>query len=385
MSRLIVHVDLDAFFASVEQRDNPALRGKPVVVGVDPKGGRGRGVVSTCSYEARQYGIHSAMPISTAYRKCPHAVFLPGNFTKYRQASDEVFRIFYDFTPLIEPISIDEAFLDITESCHLFGSPLNAGRQLKEQIKNKVGLTASVGIAPVKMVAKIASTHSKPDGLLQIEPEGVLDFLWPLAVEKLWGVGPKTQELLHRLGIATIGDIAGTRTDVLQDHLGEAGLHLYALANGQDDRPVSTEEEIKSVSHEHTFDKDTQNADEIRRTILVLSEKVSRRLRKNNLKGRTITVKIRLKGFKTYTRSQTLSQRTNFTEVIYQTALSMFDTFYQRGMAFRLIGVRVNQFADEYVQDSLFKNAAEEKTEKIHRVTDLIKDKFGEGAIHRAA
>ena len=382
-SKVIAHIDLDAFFAAVEQRDNPALRGKPVVVGADPKSGNGRGVVSTCSYEARRYGIHSAMPISIAYKKCPHAVFLPVDFEKYHKASDQIFKIFYDFTPEIEPISIDEAFLDITESFHLFATSLNTGHRLKERIQREVGLTASVGIAPVKMCAKIASAYCKPDGLLEIKPDEIFNFLWPLDIEKLWGVGPKTKDVLNRLGIKTVRDVARCELGLLQKHFGEHGQHLYDLANGRDPREVVTDGEAKSISHEHTFDSDTSDVDAIHTIILQISEKLSRRLRKNELKGKTITVKIRLKGFKTFTRALSLPQRTNFTEVIYQRAKAIFDDFYQRGMQVRLIGVRVNNFDDGFVQDSLFQFPAEEKFEKVHQVMDLIKDKFGEEAIHR--
>jgi len=382
--RVIFHVDLDAFFAAVEQRDNPVLRGKPVVVGADPQGGRGRGVVATCSYEARRFGIHSAMPISSAYKKCPQAVFLRGSFAKYRQASDEVFRILYDFTPHIEPVSIDEAFGDITGSFHFHKTPYQTCVKIKEQIRAKVGLTASIGIAPLKMVAKIASDLSKPDGLLEVKPESVLEFLHPLPIARLWGVGPKTREALERLGIMTIGDIARTDKQVLEDHFGEHGEHLYQLANGIDPRDVAEGEEIKSVSHEHTFDTDTDRKQDIYDVMLEVSEKLSRRLRKAGLKGKTITVKIRLKGFKTYTRALTLSGRTNFTEEIYTQARRIFDQFYQPGQWIRLIGVRVSNFDDAYVADSLFVDTRDVKKENIHQALDTIKDKFGDKAIHRA-
>lgn len=383
MIKTILHVDLDAFFASVEQRDNPQWRGKPLVVGADPKRGSGRGVVSTCSYEARQFGIKSAMPISKAYRLCPTAIFIPPNFKKYSEASDAVFKIFYDFTPHIEGISIDEAFLDMTTSAHLFGGVLSAAKRLKDRIRQEVGLTASVGIAPVKFVAKIASDLSKPDGLLEIAKDQVVDFLKPLQIERLWGVGPKTAEVLHSRGIQTIGELAQIPLADLQNHFGESGEHLFNLAHGVDERDVVEETDIKSVSHEYTFERDTDNIEEILGVMLSLSEQVSRRLRKYSLKGRTITVKIRLSGFETYTRALTLAERTNFTDEIFGTAKEILQKFFKSGMKVRLVGVKVTHFEDAYVQESLFSSQGNERREKIHSVVDVIKNKFGEDAIVR--
>ena len=383
-SRVIVHVDMDAFFAAIEQRDNPALKGKPVIVGADPKGGQGRGVVSTCSYEARKFGVHSAQPISIAYQRCPQAVFLPVDFRKYREVSEEIFKVLDNFTPQVEPISVDEAFLDITGSFHFYQTPLNTAKAIKGEIKNKVGLTASIGIAPVKMVAKIASDVSKPDGLLEVKEENLLDFLWPLSIEKLWGVGPKTQDQLNRMGIKTIGDLARVPQEILYKHFGEHGQQLFELARGIDLREVETSEEIKSISHEHTFEIDTSNREVIYKTLLVLSEKVSRRMRKLDLKGKTLSLKIRLKGFKTYTRAFTFDQRTNFVDTIYKKAKELFDEFFKPGMQIRLIGVRMMNFIDLYVQDTLFEEEKRRKIEEVHRAVDLIKDKFGEKAIHRA-
>lgn len=384
MPRVIAHIDMDAFFASVEQRDNPVLKGQPVVVGADPKGGRGRGVVSTCSYEARPFGIHSAQPISTAYKLCPHAVFLPVDFKKYNQASEEIFTILNNFTPDIEPISIDEAFLDLTGSYHFYKTPFATAQAIKEEIKKKVRLTASIGIAPVKMVAKIASDFSKPDGLLEITEEKLLDFLWPLPIRRLWGVGPKTQEQLNRMGIKTVGDIARLSPQAMYEKFGESGAHLHELANGIDPRAVESHEEAKSVSHEHTFDVDCADPEVIYKVMLVLSEKVSRRLRKSDLAGKTLSLKIRLKGFKTYSRAFTFDQRTNHTDSIYTKAKEIFTSFYKRGMEIRLIGVRMTNFDSPYLQEILFDDGRRQKSEKIHSVMDTIKDRFGEGAIHRA-
>ncbi len=376
-------MDMDAFFAAIEQRDNPHLAGRPVIIGADPRGGLGRGVVSTCSYEARRFGVHSAQPISLAHQLCPQAVFLPVDGKKYSRVSDVIFNLLYDFTPDIEPISIDEAFLDMTGSVHFYKSPHEMCLKIKEEIRKKINLTASLGMAPNKMIAKIASDLGKPDGLLEVKPDEVLKFLWPLPIEKLWGVGPKTKQLLNAREILCVGDLAQIPLQKLSEEFGEHGRHLYELSHGIDDREVQVNEEIKSIGHEHTFERDTDDRSAIESVLLSLSEQVSRRLRKNNLKGRTLTVKIRLKGFTTYSRAHTFSERTNFVENIFSQAKEIFNTFYKKGMMIRLIGVRMTQFDDSYVQDSLFDDVKEQKKEKIHHVVDIIKDKFGEHAIHR--
>ena len=381
--RTIAHMDMDAFFAAVEQRDHPELKGKPVIIGADPKGGQGRGVVSTCSYEARKFNIHSALPISIAYRRCPQGVYLRGNHQKYRDVSREIFAILRDYTPDIQPVSIDEAFMDLT-GCHLVdGSVLGLCRAIKQDIRNRVGLTASIGIAPNKMIAKIASDYNKPDGLLEIKPDQVLNFLWPLPIGKIWGVGKHTEQALNEMRIKTVGQLAQTPVEVLSKRFGHHGVHLHQLANGIDERPVAVDDEIKSVSNEHTFEEDTADQEEILDKLLSLSEKVSRRLRKNELKGKTVTLKIRLRGFQTFSRAETIDHRTNFSDTIYATALKLYQAFYRPGMQIRLIGVRVANFVDPYVRDSLFEDPAERRDEDLHRACDQIKDKFGEKAIRR--
>lgn len=384
MSKIIFHIDLDAFFVSVEQRDNPALRGKPVIIGADPKGGKGRGVVSTCSYEAREFGIHSAMPISQAYRACPNGIYLKPNMQKYHQASDEVFKVFQEFSPDMQPISVDEAFLDMTGSCHLFGTSKEAGKKLRQRVKDETGLTASVGIAPTMMVAKIASDHCKPDGLLEITENEVLEFLHPLKIRKLWGIGPKTQAVLEDLGIFTVGDIAKFSEQKLYDLLGEHGLHLYALSHGVDDRDVEVDGEVKSVSHEETFEKDTEEQRLIFDTLLELSEKVSRRLREHELKGRLLTLKVRLTGFKTYMHCKRFDERTNHADKIFKKAKELFVDHFSSAGSVRLIGVRVSNFNDGYVADSLFIDEKNERSEAVHQAVDKIQDKFGTGSIKRA-
>lgn len=379
--RIILHIDMDAFFAAIEQRDNPSLQGKPVVIGADPRAGRG--VVSTCSYEARRFGIHSAMPISEAYRRCKEACFLRPDMEKYKNVSDQIFEILYDFTDMVEPLSIDEAFLDISSSYHLFHSPIDTCKLIKNRIKNEIGLNSSIGIAPVKFVAKIASDFSKPDGLLEIKESHLLEFLWKLPVERLWGVGPKSKEILNRYGIKLIGELARHNRARLFDLFGEQGYHLHDLANGIDPREVIVDEEIKSVSHEHTFLKDISDETKLLATLSFLCQKVSRRLRKYGLKGKTITLKLRTGDFKTLTRAHSVVLRTNHYEDLYSVSLQLFRSVDFDDKMIRLLGVKVSQFEDLYVADSLFVDARNEKREKIHEAIDRIKDKFGEKSIHR--
>ena len=383
--RTIAHLDMDAFFAAVEVRDNPQLADKPVVIGADPKGGTGRGVVSTCSYEARLFGIHSAMPISRAYQLCPQAVFLRGSHKKYKDVSRQIFSILHDFTPDVQPISIDEAFLDLTGCTHFYGSAKATCQKIKERIKHDIGLNASIGIAPNKMVAKIASDYCKPDGLIEISEEKMLSFLWSLPIDKIWGVGKKMQAALHAMGIRSVKQLADTPADVLIKRFGSHGEHLHRLSHGIDNRPVEVDDEIKSVSHEHTFDVDTSDREQMYSTIAHLSEKVSRRLRKYHLKGRTLTVKIRTEHFRTFSRAHTWPERTNFFDVINQESCALFDVFYKPGMKIRLIGVRLSQFEDPYVQESLFEDEGKKRKERVHQVVDQIKDKYGDESIFRAS
>jgi len=382
-NRFIVHVDMDAFFAAIEQRDQPALNGKPVVVGADPKGGRGRGVVSTCSYEARVFGIHSAMPISQAYRRCPHAVFLPPRMHVYSRESHRIFTIMLRFTPDIEPVSIDEAFLDITASHQLFGTPEETCRLLKRTIREETGLTASVGMAPNKMTAKIASDLEKPDGMVVVTPAGLRDFLNPLPVEKLWGVGRQTQSALKKIGILTIGDLAAREIQDFVRRFGKSGEHAWLLANGIDPRGIKPVIGVKSVSNEHTFDQDESDPSQIRTILMTLSEKVSRRMRQSGLRGRTITLKIRFSDFKTYTRAFTLSAPTNFIEDIFSHAARLAEAFDPGKNPVRLLGVKVSNLADPEDQLPLFGEGStvDQKKERLHQALDKIKDRFGEKSI----
>ncbi len=382
--KYIIHVDMDAFFAAIEQRDKPELLGKPVIIGADPRKGKGRGVVSTCSYEARKFGIHSGQPISTAYKMCPKGIFLSVDSQKYSQVSDEIYEIFCEFTPKLERIIVDEAFLDITGSHHLFGGPLETCRELKRRIKEKTKLTASVGRAPVKMVAKIASDIDKPDGLVEVKCGKVLDFLWPLDIDKIWGLGKKSKVVFNNLGIKTIGDLAKKDLEEVEEILGKNGEYFWALANGIDEREVETEEETKSVSNEYTFAKDVGDRKIINTALISLCEKVSGRLRQEGFKGKTITLKIRLEGFLTFTRAKTLSKPTNFMDTIYKTIKELLNKFDRQGKKVRLVGVKVSNFTFGEIQATLFEEKDEEKQERMHQAIDKIKSKFGWKAIFRA-
>ena len=385
--RYIIHIDMDAFFAAVEQRDHPEFKGKPVIIGSDPKGGQGRGVVATCSYEARKLGIHSAMPISIAYSKCPKGIYLPVDMEKYLAVSEKVFAILADFTPDVEPVSVDEAFLDISRTHHLFKGPMEVCRQIKARIKKELNLTASVGLAPNKMAAKIASEFGKPDGLVEVQPARLQGFLRPLNIRQISGLGEKTQNILNRVNITTIGQLADCQPEKLVNLLGANGYHLHQLANGIDPREVQARDEVKSISNETTFDRDTSERAVIDRTLMRLSEKVAGRLRHHQLKARTITLKIRLTGFATYTRALTLTQPTCFDDAVYRTVKKLISDFDCRGKKIRLLGIKASNFGEQTIQADLFNNAkppADAKTEKLHQAIDAIKKRFGDDAICRA-
>ncbi|MBC7187525.1 MAG: DNA polymerase IV, partial [Calditrichaeota bacterium] len=374
---------MDAFFAAIEQLDHPELRGKPVVVGADPKGGKGRGVVSTCSYEARAFGLRSAMPISQAYRLCPHAVFLPVRGERYAEVSAQVMEVLGEFSPLIEQVSIDEAFVDLTGTEKLLGPPREVGMRIKQEVRRRTGLTASVGIAPNKFVAKIASDLRKPDGFVVVEEHEVRDFLWPLPVGKLWGVGEKTRPHLERLGLHTIGDVARQSPSFLHERFGAMGLHLWHLANGIDDRPVVPTTAAKSMSKETTFEQDTDDEELLKATLVGLADAVARCLRQERLRGCTVTLKIRLEGFATFTRSRTLGEPTNSSEVIGATAADLLRHFERGKKKVRLLGVGVSGLVSEgAAQLALFDEGTRSK---IDKAMDLVRERFGEEAIFRAS
>ena len=385
MNRVILHVDMDAFFAAVEQRDHPEYRGKPVIVGADPRGGKGRGVVSTCSYEARVYGVHSAVPISQAYKLCPHGIYVYPNGKLYQQVGREILDIFFEFTDAVEPLSIDEAFLDVTGSQKLFGDGERIARQIKQRIKEKEGITASVGVAPNKYLAKIASDLEKPDGLVVVPPERIAEFLHPLDIARLWGAGKHTQDKLRSMGIHTIGELAAFPREVLKDKLGKMGEHFYKLAHGIDERPVVNAEGVKSVSNEHTFGEDVIDEETLLKTLLRLSEKVGYRLRKKGLRGRTIHLKLRYDNFNTITRNKTLAAPADNTQKIYETIQRLFVKNYQKGRRVRLLGVGVSGFGEETggEQLSLF-DKPDVTANELDRLQDILTDRFGKNVISRA-
>jgi DNA polymerase-4 len=383
-SRIIIHVDMDAFFASVEQLLNPEWKGKPVIVGADPDGGKGRGVVSAASYEARKFGVHSAMPISRAYRLCPHGVFVHPHGHVYSDYSKRFFKVLHTFSPLVEGLSIDEAFLDLSGSLHLFGTIEELGKRLKEEIFKNTGLKASVGIAPSKSVAKIASDVNKPDGLTIVPPGMVQDFLDKLPVNRLWGIGKKTHEQLQKLGIHTVFELRRYPPDILEKKFGKMGIHIHKMALGEDSRSVSPEEAVKSVSNETTFDEDTNDGDFVRQTIFALSEKVGGRLRRSHFRGHTVHLKIRFSDFKTYNRSHTLRDSTNLTEDIFQIAEIMLAEFLPLEHYIRLVGVGVSGLSDEVGAQLSLWDMNNQKKMKMEQILDKLQDKFGSHIIRHA-
>ena len=386
--RRILHVDMDAFYASVEQVDHPGYRGRPVIVGADPKGGRGRGVVAACSYEARACGVHSALPISQAWRRCPQAVYVRPRFGRYEEVSRQVFAVLARYTDLLEPLSIDEAFLDVTGSVGLFGQAEAIGREIKAAIRADLGLVASVGVAPNKFVAKIASDIGKPDGFVVVRPEEVAGFLEPLPVTRLWGVGAKTAERLGRVGLRTIGDVARLRPEDLSAALGDAGAHLVGLARGIDDRPVTPHSEAKSIGAETTFEEDVADPAAVRRAVLALSDRVGARLRRHGLRAEGVTLKFRDEDFRTVTRALTLERPTDLGEDLYRAAVTLLGRVGWEGRRVRLVGVtaaRLRRVGSGAAQLGLFQVEEESRRRRLARTVDALKDRFGSRAVSRAS
>ena len=378
----ILHVDMDAFFASVELRDRPELKGLPVVVGHSG----GRGVVTSATYEARKFGIHAAMSMTEAIRKCPKAIFIEPNHEKYSEVSEKLQEIYLSFTPLVEPLSVDEAFLDVSGSRKLIGTPIEIGKKLREKVFQQENITCSVGIAPTKFIAKLASTRAKPDGLIVVSPKEVIDFLHPLPVGALWGVGGKTEEVLKRLGLFKVADIANLPLKTLKRALGEGiAEHLYELSWGKDERSVETNEPEKSVGNEETFSKDLDQAEDILREVLRLSEKVAARLRQAGLMGRTITLKVRFSNFSTITRSKTLLDPTDVAKEIYEVAKSLFEGLKLDQVRVRLVGVRVEKLVEEdQANRQLVLGESEKGWREIDKASDKANARFGEEAIKPA-
>jgi len=376
----IIHLDMDAFYPSVEVLDNPELRGKPVIVG----GSRERGVVSSASYEARKFGVHSAQPMATAMQLCPKGIVMPVRMARYQEVSQQVFEIFHIFTPLVEPLSIDEAFLDVTGSTRLFGSPVEIAKKIKQKIVERTGLTISAGVAPSKFVAKVASDMEKPDGLTVVARDKVRQFLDPLPIKKMWGAGKVTQKALARLSIHTFKDLRQASVEVLEKKLGKQGIHMHRLALGIDERDVVTLHDIKSIGHEDTYSKDILDLKLAKRELLSLANRVARRMRRKGLEGKTITLKVKYSDFKLITRSVTLHHYTNDSAEIYSNVCSLLEKTAVGKRPVRLLGISLSNLTDTGVgrQLSLFnQNESNEKRKELNKTADSILEKFGNRSI----
>ena len=378
MARTIMHIDLDAFFVSVEQAKKPELQGKPVVVGGRPDR---RGVVASASYEARRFGIYAGMPLATAYRLCPRAIFIEGGFPKYRDASQKFMTILADFTPFLEPIGLDEAYLDVTGFESIYGSIHRMAQAIKQRIKEELRLCASVGVASCKVVAKIASDLSKPDGLLEVANGDERSFLAPLPIAKLPGIGKKAERILQGLGINTIGKLSVTPLSTLKSHFGASGELLRSYANGIDDRKVELPGAAKSISRETTFGKDTRDRSLLKATLCYLSERVGSNLRQQGKQARCVNLKLRYADFTTITRSQTLTQASDTDRTISDTGLKLLNkALAQEKQAVRLIGIGVSSLTEPARQLDMLDSSAQ-RLEKLNKAIDRIRKKYGFTAI----
>jgi DNA polymerase-4 len=381
---MILHIDMDCYYAAIEMRDDPSLVGKPVIVGGTAEG---RGVVAAANYEARKFGVHSAMASARANRLCPHAVVIRPRIDYYAEVSHQIREIFELFTPIIEPLSLDEAFLDATGSESLFGTSAEIGRQIKQRIRAELQLVASVGVAPNKFLAKIASDVRKPDGFVVVEPNGVQAFLDPLPVGRIWGVGKVTGQTFEKLGIRTIGQLRNLSLDSLNELFGASGEHYWNLARGIDDRSVVPDREARSISHETTFPEDIADMDVLRTWLVDLVEQVARRLRHHNLRGRTVDIKVRFADFKTISRSLTLDEPTNSTQELLEAALELLaNRLPPQHLPVRLLGFGVNQLdGSGKTQQHLFDQTDRQRNRELDTVADQIAAKFGKRAIRRGA
>jgi DNA polymerase-4 len=378
--RTILHLDMDAFFAAVEQLDDPALRGRPVLIGSD----RPRGVVATASYEARPFGCHSAQPMAVAKRLCPQAVIVPVRMGRYREVSRRLFGILDQFSPLVQPLSIDEAFLDVTGLERAMGEGPTIARKLKQRVREELGLSASVGVAPNKFLAKLASDYQKPDGLTVITPEMIDSWLPSLPVGRIWGIGPRGAEALQARAIRTIADLRKQPFDWMRRHFGADAERIAQLALGQDERAVTSDAQAKSISQEQTFETDLIHPEQVRTIIGRQAEEVAFRLRRHGLFARTIGLKIRYGEFKTVTRSQTLSGPTHRTDAIRQTARGLFEAWSAAGFQpVRLIGVAAKELGTTGGEAGLFTQTADEKQSRLDEALDRITTRYGRAVIHR--
>lgn len=381
--RAILHVDMDAFFAAVEVLDNPELAGKAVIVGGRPES---RGVVAAASYEARACGVHSAMPSATAGKLCPHGIFLPPRGRRYAEISRAVMAVLAQYTPLVEQISVDEAFLDVSGGIRAFGEAEVLARRIKRHIREETKLTASIGVAPNKFLAKLASDLDKPDGLTVIAPGSEAERIAPLEVRRIWGVGPRAAEKLERIGIRTIGQLAAHPPGSLERHIGDHAAHLQALARGEDEREVITARPVKSISRETTFAEFLTKADDVERVLLGLSEDVAARLRRKGLAARTVTLKVRDERFRTVTRAVTLDEPVNLAEQIYEASRILFaEKIDLSGRKVRLLGVAAGNLAPWTGDEpSLFPDEEKIKRRQLAEAMDKVREKFGADAITRA-
>jgi DNA polymerase-4 len=376
----IIHLDMDAFYPAVEVLDNPELKGKPVIVG----GSKERGVVASASYEARKFGVHSAQPIAEAMRLCSKGIFLPVRMSRYKEVSERIFEIFYRFTPLVEPLSIDEAFLDVTGSTRLFGHPVDIAKKIKQMVFNEIGLTVSAGVAPSKFIAKIASDMEKPDGLTVVPPDRIREFLDPLPIKKMWGVGKVTQNALARLNIRTFKELSQMPVKVLEQKFGKYGIKMHQLSMGIDEREVVPEHDAKSVGHEETFLRDIIDANEAKKELLSLANRVSRRMRRNSVTGKTITLKVKYNDFVQITRSKTLPKPTQDGREIYSTACSLLEKTEVGKRPVRLLGISLSQLTIIGPEDQLTlfdQNETSKKRKDLNKALDSLYEKHGDKSI----
>jgi len=380
MSADILHVDLDAFFASVEQAANPRLRGRPVIVGGAPSG---RGVVSAASYEARKYGIHSAMPMARARRLCPDGIFLRGDFRKYDASSREVFHILQNYSPLVEAVSVDEAYLDLGGLRRLFGKPVDIADRVRREIQERLGLSASMGLSANKLVSKVASDCAKPGGLVRVIAGYEDRFLAPLPIGRLPGVGKVTEVRLNDLGIFTIGDLARLDRGLIEKALGTGGLYLYHAARGEGSAAFREARAPSSVSREMTFDADTADRDILEGTLIALIERACKALREESASARTVTVKLRYSDFRTVTGSTTLSSPTSMDHEIIPHAIGTFTRLWSRRARIRLLGISLSHFSRPSLQPDLFPEPDGHRRRDLYRAIDRLRDRFGFGALTR--
>ncbi|RXG65580.1 DNA polymerase IV [Candidatus Atribacteria bacterium 1244-E10-H5-B2] len=388
----IIHLDLDAFFASVEQRDNPTYRGKPLIVGgiSGGKGNSNRGVVCAASYESRKYGVHAGMPIWEARQKCPQGIFIPSQMNKYSEASKKFFQICSTYTPLIEPLSIDELFLDVSGCESLFGSSEIIGRKIKERVYQELGLKVSMGIAENKFLAKIATNLGKPDGFYIIPSKDIQKILYPLPVSSLWGIGKKTEELLKKSGIYQVEQLARMPDSILENLLGKNGKKIKLLAQGIDESPVTPPSKAKSIGKETTFSTNITEKAVLVKELLRISQLVGYIARKKGYKGRTITLKIRFHNFITLNKSKTLNNPTNIDDLIFKTVVELLDKVRHKKGGVRLLGIKLSNLAlgNEIKQLEFLRDEEDKKDDKLEQLThslDKIREKFGTKAVTRAS